>query len=126
VIVDTSVWVEFFAGRKVSALDDALRQGVVALSPIVAAELVSGAHRERERVALVSFLEDLPLVETPLEHWVRVGDMRRRCREKGLSVSIPDAHVAQCTLDHDALLLSRDAIFQKIARWTALRVHAAS
>jgi predicted nucleic acid-binding protein len=39
-----------------------------------------------------------------------------------LSVSTPDAHVAQCALDRAALLLSRDAVFGRVARLSALRV----
>ena len=102
-------------------LDDALQQGSVVLPPIVAAELVSGAHKASEREQLIEFLRQLPLHETPREHWVNVGELRRRCREKGLSVSTPDAHVAQCALDREALLLSTDDIFVKIARYARLR-----
>lgn len=58
----------------------------------------------------------------PPDHWIRVGELRRRCREKGLSVSTPDAHVAQCALDVDALLLTRDGIFSDIARHADLRL----
>jgi len=60
--------------------------------------------------------------ETPLEHWIRVGDLRRRLAGRGVSVSTPDAHVAQCALDRGALLLSRDAIFLRIAQTSELRV----
>jgi hypothetical protein len=38
----------------------------------------------------------------------------------GLSVSTSDAQVAQCALDRDALLLSQDAIFTKIAAFGAV------
>lgn len=122
VVVDTSVWIDYFAGRDIPLLDDALKQGSVVLPPVVAAELVSGAHRTRDRKQLIEFLEQLPLHETPREHWISVGELRRRCREKGLSVSAPDAHVAQCALDRDALLFALDDIFAKIARHTALRL----
>src|SRR5205085_10796471 len=37
--------------------------------------------------------------ETPLEHWINVGNLRRALRQAGVSVTIPDAHVAQCALD---------------------------
>ena len=122
VVVDTSVWIDYFAGRDIPLLDDALKQGSVVLPPIVAAELVSGAHRKRDRERLIEFLEQLPLHEAPLAHWISVGELRRRCREKGLWVSAPDAHVAQCALDLDALLFALDDIFAKIARHTALRL----
>jgi hypothetical protein len=39
-----------------------------------------------------------------------------------LSVSTPDAHVAQCALDRDGLLLSHDAVFVRIAHLVPLRV----
>ena len=122
VVVDTSVWIELFAGRPVPVLEEALRQGLVVLPPIVAAELISGARRARDQAAIRNLLAELPLHETPLAHWIRVGDLRRRLAGHGVSVSTPDAHVAQCALDHGALLLSRDAVFIRIAEASELRV----
>jgi predicted nucleic acid-binding protein len=71
---------------------------------------------------LIDLLRELPLHETPLEHWIRAGELRLRCGERGLSVSTPDAHVSQCALDRDAVLLTRDKIFEQIARHTRLRL----
>jgi len=122
VVVDTSVWIEFFGGRSSRHLEEALAQGVVVLPPLVVAELISGARRPRDRAAIVDLIEELTVHETPLDHWVRVGDLRRRLRERGIAVSSPDAHVAQCALDRDAVLLSRDSIFPRIARLSRLRV----
>jgi predicted nucleic acid-binding protein len=122
VVADTSVWIELFAGRPVPVLVEALRQGLVVLPPIVVAELISGARRARDRTSIQSLLEELPLHETPLEHWVRVGDLRRRLAGRGVSVSTPDAHVAQCAIERGAVLLSRDAIFARIAVASELRL----
>jgi hypothetical protein len=124
VVADTSVWVDFFAGRPVSGLEQALRQGLVVVPPIVVAELISGARRPRDRAAILGLVEELPVHETPTEHWVRVGDLRRRLASRGVSISTPDAHVAQCALERDALLLSRDAIFARVAEASNLRVQA--
>lgn len=123
-VVDTSVWIDFLAGRPVLALEDGLAQGSVVVPPLVVAELVSGARREKERRAIVDLVGDLHVHETPLDHWVRVGDLRRRLSEKGVAVSTPDAHVAQCAIDRGALLLSRDAVFKRVAETTPLRVVA--
>ena len=125
VVVDTSVWIDFLAGRSTPSLEDALAQGLVVLPPLVVAELVSGAHRQREKARLEDLLEELPLHETPLAHWIRVGELRRDLRSKGISVPTPDAHVAQCALDRDAVLLSQDAVFRSIARHAPLRLHSA-
>ena len=53
VVADTSVWIDFLAGRSASALEDALAAGIVILPPLVVAELVSGARRPRDRAAIV-------------------------------------------------------------------------
>jgi tRNA(fMet)-specific endonuclease VapC len=121
-VVDTSVWIDFFSGRSLPLLEDALALGAVILPPIVVAELVSGARKDSDRAALVDLLEDLPVHETPRDHWIRVGALRRRLLDVGEPVSTPDAHVAQCALDRDAPLLSRDRAFDRIARHAPLRL----
>jgi predicted nucleic acid-binding protein len=124
VVVDTSVWIDFLAGHSVRALEEALRNGLVILPPLVAAELISGARREKERKAIEQLIVELPVHETPLTHWIQVGELRRALKNGGLSVSTPDAHVAQCAIDRDAALLSRDIVFSRIARLSPLRVHS--
>jgi len=42
-----------------------------------------------------------------------------------VTVSTPDAHVAQCALDAGALLWSRDGIFQRIAKPAGFRLFGA-
>jgi predicted nucleic acid-binding protein len=50
--------------------------------------------------------------------------LRARLLRAGLSVSTPDAHVAQCAIDCDGMLWSRDEIFDSIAKHTELRLFA--
>lgn len=121
-VVDTSVWIDFFGGRTIPLLEDALAIGTVVLPPVVVAELVSGARRQSDLDALVDLLADLEIHETPREHWVRVGELRRRLIEKGHAISTPAAHVAQCALDRDAPLLAADRAFVRIARQVPLRL----
>ncbi len=124
VVVDTSVWIDFFAGRPCAFLEEVLPQGLVVLPPLVVAELISGAQRPRDQASIAELLQNFPLHETPLAHWIRVGELRQHLRHQGLAVSTPDAHVAQCALDRKALLLSRDAVFGRIARLCPLRLRA--
>jgi predicted nucleic acid-binding protein len=120
--VDTSVWVDFFRGVPLPALEDALHDGLVVLAPIVAAELLSAPLSKGERRSLIAFIEDLPLHPTPLAHWLAVGALRAQLVKKGLSVSTPDAHVAECAIEAGAVLWSNDAIFRKMAKATSLRL----
>jgi tRNA(fMet)-specific endonuclease VapC len=122
IVADTSAWIEFFGGRSGASLEQALAQGAVVVPPIVVAELVSGVRRARDRARLLDLLADLEVCDTPFDHWVRVGELRCRLAARGLSVSTPDAHVAQCALDRDAALLSMDAVFARVSRFEPLRL----
>lgn len=122
--VDTSVWIEFFRGRALPALEGALERGFVILPPVVAAELLSAPLSARKRTALADMLGDLPLHPTPFEHWAAVGALRAKLQRAGLSVSTPDAHVAQCALECSGMLWSRDQIFSKVAAHCDLRLFA--
>ena len=121
-VVDTSSWVTYFAHTAQSVIDEALAEGRVYLPPIVAAELLSGKMTNRQRGQLESFLLELPLCDRSLQHWIRVGNLRAELSLKGLSVSTPDAHIAQCAVDLNADLLSEDQVFFKIAQKISLRI----
>lgn len=125
IVVDTSAWIDFFAGQSIPTLEDGLAHGAVVIPPIAIAELLSGARRGRERELLEDVLGDLPLHATPRAHWVRVGDLRREMRNRGIALSTPDAHVAQCALDLRGILLTRDAVFARVAQQVPLRTATA-
>ena len=124
-VVDTSSWIAYFAGRGDSAIDEALAEGRVLLPPIVAAELLSGRLTATDRGDLQDLLSDLPACSADITHWFRVGRLRAELGSQGLSVSTPDAHVAQCALDVDADLLTEDGVFARIARHAGLRLASA-
>ena len=122
VVVDTSIWIDFFRGRDVPELEDALSEGRVVVPPVVVAELLSGARRPQEAAQLRDLLDELPVHAASREHWVNVGLLRRKLSKEGVSVSVPDAHVARCTIELGAVLLSRDSVFARIAGAVGLKV----
>ena len=122
-VVDTSSWISYLAHqREERRIEDALDDGRLHLPPVVAAELAAGKLTHRQRTRLHELLAELPLVVCDLRHWLRTGELRARLASKGLSVSTPDAHVAQCTLDLDADLLSEDAVFAPVSLHPGLRL----
>ncbi len=115
-VVDTSSWIAWLAGGGSSLVEEALEEGRLHLPVIVSAELLGGRLEDSLRTALQDMLSDLPAVGTNPEHWFRVGKLRAELRAKGLSVSMPDAHVAQCTIDTGGALLTENRLFEEIAR----------
>lgn len=113
-VVDTSSWISYFAGHGSALIDDALAEGRVYLPVVVAAELLSGRLSASKRKDLEDLLSDLPLCGTDHPHWFRVGRLRAELLPKGLSISTPEAHVAQCALDLGGSLLTEDRVFRRM------------
>jgi predicted nucleic acid-binding protein len=121
-VVDTSSWIAWLAGGGSPLVEEALEEGRLHLPVIVSAELLSGRLDDSDRDELQDMLSDLPAVGTDPAHWFRVGKLRAELRAEGLSVSTPDAHVAQCAIDTAGVLLSEDRVFEKIAEVVPLRL----
>jgi hypothetical protein len=115
IVVDTSVWISFFSGKTFKDVEMALKEGRIHLPPIVLAELLSAKLTKSEKTDLIAFLDELPLCVCDFEHWIRVGELRGHLLRKGISISTPDAHVAQCALDLEGYLATEDKIFSKIS-----------
>lgn len=123
-VVDTSSWIAWFAGGGSPLVAEALEEGRVCLPVVVAAELLSGRLDDAERTELQDMLADLPPLGADLDDWFRVGRLRADLRARGVSVSTPDAHVAQCALDVGGLLLTEDRVFATMAEAVPLRLAA--
>ncbi len=124
-VADTTEWIEYLAMRPAPAFRQWLESGSIVVPPVVLTELTSGARSREEQFVIEDLLADLPMHDGSFQHCARAGELRRTLRTKGISVSSLDALVAQCALDLDAPLLTRDAIFWKIAAHTKLRIASA-
>ncbi len=121
-VIDTSSWIGILAGGAPEGVQRALRAGRVVLPPVVAAELLSGRMPPRRRAELRQALHGLLPFPADLAHWFRVGDLRAELAARGVTLSVPDAHVAQCALDLDGELMTEDGIFGLVARHAPLRL----
>ena len=126
IVIDSSAWIDHFEGHPDELLVYALAHEIAVVPPLVVAEIFSGEMTADQRVAIGEFLQETPVHVTSLGHWMAVGKLRRELRRKGVTVTLPDAHIAQCAIELDAMLLTRDAVFTRIAQHTALRTTSAA
>jgi hypothetical protein len=125
VLVDTSVWVEFF--RKPSRIDlpDVVDLDEVVTCLPVLQEVLQGFREEAAFALARDAMLALPMVESPLRQEVfeeAVG-LYRRARAQGLTVrSSVDCLIAACALRHGLTVLHRDRDFGVLARVSPLRV----
>jgi len=112
IAADTSTWISFFEGEQgddVVALASALQARQVVMAPPVLTELLSDPELP---ASVAQTLLELPLVVLKDGFWQRAGRLRAKVLAKKRKARLGDALIAQCCMDADIALISRDADFK--------------
>lgn len=116
VLVDSSVWIEFFrsgegpVSDRLAALLDEER---VALTGVVELELLQGA-RPRERRTLEELLGALAYVESERADFVLAGEWLGDLRRRGVTIPATDGLVAAIAHRRGLLLFATDRHFDAL------------
>lgn len=127
ILIDTSVWIDFFRSRPGRAGNE-LRRMIAdaepfALAGVVVAEILQGLTRDVARIerylSMWQFLEPVGF-----STYREAAAIFRLARSRSVSLSTIDTLIAAIALDHGAALFTLDADFNRIARLTGLPLYA--
>ena len=117
VIVDTSVWVEYFR-RSESAeaieVDRLINSGSLVLVGAVCSELLQGARTEREFELLNDTIRGLSYLDADKGTWERAGRLLFEMRRQGTSIPLVDAVIAALALQHGHVVFTLDTHFRQV------------
>ena len=91
--------------------------------PVVLTELLSDPKLPS---AVGDTLPEIPLIEMTSGHWQRAGILRAKVLAKHRKARLGDALIAQCCVDQNVLLLSRDRDFRAFVEAAELDLVLAS
>src|ERR1700740_3081287 len=126
ILVDSSVWIDFFSSAPGRAGDE-LRRMITdaepfALTGVVVTEILQGLTRDVRRIA--QYLSQWELLEPRgFRTYREAAAIFRLGRSKGVSLTTIDALIAAIALEHRASVFTLDKDFFRIARWTSLPLH---
>lgn len=112
IAADTSTWISFFEGHQgedVVALTRALEARQVVMPPPVLTELLSDPELSP---SVARILLDLPLLGLRDGFWHRAGILRARALGRKRKARLGDALIAQCCIDSNIALITRDGDFK--------------
>lgn len=124
VLVDSSIWVEYFRGSATTArLDFLIEENLVVINDMILAELIPALHLRRQH-KLIGFMREV--VCPPLElDWDDMIQMQITCLKHGINkVGIPDLMIAQHAIQNNLELYTRDKHFTLIAQYVPLKLHS--
>ena len=124
IAVDSSSLIAYLSGEKgfdVAAIETVLEQKQAVLPPVVLSELLSDPKLSP---AVAAVLKGLPLLPVLDGFWERTGYLRSKLIRRGQRAPLADSLVAQICIDHDLVLITRDADFRHFARYGGLKLLA--
>lgn len=126
ILVDTSVWIDYFNGRptrQTDYLDSILGVEPIGIGDLILVEILQGFRTESGYRKAKALLLDLPIFEmVTVERAVRAADNYRFLRRRAVTVrKTVDMLIATFCIDHDLPLLFSDRDFEPFAVHLTLR-----
>jgi predicted nucleic acid-binding protein len=126
ILVDSSVWIDFFSSAPGRAGDE-LRRMIqdtepFALAGVVVTEILQGLTRDVARIE--RYLAQWDLLEPQgFQTYREAAEIFRLGRAKGVSLTTVDVLIAAIAIEHRASVFTLDKDFTRIARLTGLALH---
>jgi len=123
VLVDTSVWIEYFRrGKDSEKLDFLIDENLLVTNDLILAELVPFLKIQNRR-KVIELLFDIDKLLLSIDWSQIIGD-QYKCLKNGLNgVGIPDLIIAQNAKQNDCQIFSLDNHFSLMKEVLALRIH---
>jgi predicted nucleic acid-binding protein len=126
ILVDSSVWVDFFSaspGRAGGELRRMIEKNEpFALTGVVVAEILQGLTRDSDRIE--QFLAQWDRLEPRgFETYRQAAAIYRAARARGISLTTIDTLIAAVALENGTSVFSLDQDFSRIARITRLALY---
>jgi predicted nucleic acid-binding protein len=111
VLVDTSIWIEYFrTGNNSEKLDFLIDENIIVINDLILAELVP-ALRVRNQRRVVKLLYNIIKLELSI-NWDQIIEFQFKCLKNGLNgIGIPDLIVAQNAKQNRCEIYSLDSQF---------------
>jgi len=126
-LIDTTVWIDFFADRPESHVD-ALRQLIIndknlCVCGLILTEVLQGIRSDNDYRKTRDYFE--PLIFLPMRQttFVHAAELYRSLRKKGITIrKTVDCMIASVAIEYDQPLLHNDRDFDRIAQHSKLRI----
>jgi len=123
VLVDTSVWIDYFRGvGQIGILDYLIDENLVVTNNLILTELIPTLYMRHQK-KLISLLNEIKRYPVNID-WDNIREMQITCIRNGINgIGIPDLIIAQNAIQHKSHLLSTDGHFLSISKHLPLSLY---
>ncbi len=112
VIVDTSVWIEYFrSGKNSATLDFLIDEDLIIINDLILSELIPSL-KVRNQKKIIKLLSSINKIDLSI-NWNQIIEFQFKCLKNGLNgIGIPDLIVAQNAKQNNCEIYSLDDHFR--------------
>jgi hypothetical protein len=126
ILVDTSVWIDFFAGHDlphVQVLEHLIQTDAdLALCGIILTEVLQGIANDKQHQQVKEYLQPLIRLEITEAVWLEAADLYRTLRKRGITIrKTNDCVIAATALHYQCCLLHNDRDFDAMQPYFPLQ-----
>ena len=127
VLIDTTVWIDFFAGRElphVSALECLIKKREdICICGIILTEVLQGIREKSEFGKTKELFNAMIFLPMPYSVFLSAAEVYRTLRRKGITIrNSVDCMIASVAIENDIMLLHNDKDFLPIEKHLGLKV----
>lgn len=118
VLVDTSIWIDYFRAPKgvlFEAVTRLLKNQQAVFTGLIALELIRGAKSEKELSVLDDLFHLMPRIVERETTYNEAGKIGYRLARQGATLATVDLVIAQLAIENHLALYTRDRHFTRIA-----------
>lgn len=123
VLVDTSIWIDYFkGGDNAEALDFLIDENLLVVNDLILAELIPSLKIKKQS-KVVELLQAVDRVSLDL-NWEEIIDFQTRCLKNGANgIGIPDLIIAQNALQNSCEIYSIDKHFRLLRQILKVKLY---
>ena len=127
VLIDTTVWVDFFAGRQlphVAALERLIKgREDICICSIILTEVLQGIREKNEFRKTKKLFNTMIFLPMPYSVFLGAAEIYRTLRRKGITIrNSIDCMIGSVAIENDIILLHNDRDYIPIERHLGLKV----
>ncbi len=123
VLVDTSIWIDYFRdGKNSSDLEILIDENFIVTNEIILAELIPYL-KIKKQTKVIKLLNEVN--QTPLDiHWEEIIQLQVKCLKSGANgIGIPDLIIAQNAKQNNCKIYSLDKHFKLLNKVLKVKLH---
>ena len=123
VLVDTSVWIDYFKGGKNSPdLDQLIDENLIVTNDIILTELIPFLKLKKQ-LKVIKLLQEVKCSQLNI-NWQEIIDFQVKCLKSGANgIGIPDLIIAQNAKENGYKIYSLDKHFQLLNQVLKVKLH---